>query len=50
MSRLAEDLPEVLEADCNPAIATPAGAVVVDARLKVAAGPLPAADERRHLR
>jgi acetyl coenzyme A synthetase (ADP forming)-like protein len=49
VSKLAEDLPEVLEADCNPAIATPSGVVVVDARLKVASGPAPQVDERRRL-
>jgi acetyl coenzyme A synthetase (ADP forming)-like protein len=36
VSRLAEDLPEVVELDCNPVMATPLGAVVVDARLRVA--------------
>jgi acetyl coenzyme A synthetase (ADP forming)-like protein len=50
VSRLAEDLPEVLEADCNPAIASPSGVVVVDARLRVATGPAPERDDRRRLR
>ncbi len=50
VSRLAEDLPEVLEADCNPAIATPLGVVVVDARLRVAAGAAAPVDDRRRLR
>lgn len=49
VGRLAEDLPEVLEADCNPVIATANGALVVDARLRVADRPPPPADDRRHL-
>ncbi|MBV9206205.1 MAG: acetate--CoA ligase family protein, partial [Actinobacteria bacterium] len=36
VSRLAEDLPEVTELDLNPVIAAPDGAVVVNARVKVA--------------
>ncbi len=35
VSRLADDLPEVLELDLNPVIARPDGAFVVDARIKV---------------
>jgi acyl-CoA synthetase (NDP forming)/GNAT superfamily N-acetyltransferase len=35
VSRLAEDMPEVLELDCNPVIATPGGVLVVDARMRV---------------
>jgi acyl-CoA synthetase (NDP forming)/GNAT superfamily N-acetyltransferase len=35
VSRLADDLPEVTELDLNPVIARPAGAFVVDARIKV---------------
>ena len=35
LGRLAEDLPELAEGDCNPVIATPDGAVVVDARFRV---------------
>jgi len=35
LGRLAEDLPELAEGDCNPVIATPEGAVVVDARFRV---------------
>ncbi len=50
VGRLAEDLPEVLEADCNPAIVSPSGVVVVDARLKVSCGPAAERDERRRLR
>ncbi|HTT86373.1 MAG TPA: acetate--CoA ligase family protein, partial [Acidimicrobiales bacterium] len=50
LGRLAEDLPEVVEADCNPVMATPQGAVVVDARLRVSTESRPAGDEARHLR
>ncbi|HTW10461.1 MAG TPA: GNAT family N-acetyltransferase [Acidimicrobiales bacterium] len=35
VSRLAEDMPEIAELDCNPLIVTPEGALVVDARLRV---------------
>ena len=35
VSRLAEDLPEVAELDCNPVICGPDGVVVVDVRLRV---------------
>jgi acyl-CoA synthetase (NDP forming)/GNAT superfamily N-acetyltransferase len=35
VSRLADDLPEVIELDLNPVIARPEGAFVVDARIKV---------------
>jgi acetyl coenzyme A synthetase (ADP forming)-like protein len=50
LGRLAEDLPEIAEADCNPAIATSSGAVVVDARLRVSADAVARADDVRHLR
>ena len=40
LGRLAEDLPEIAEVDCNPVIATPAGALVVDARFRVSTAPL----------
>jgi acyl-CoA synthetase (NDP forming) len=51
VSRLAEDLPEVAELDCNPVIATSAGAVVVDARLGVGTGGTrPRLEDTRHLR
>jgi acyl-CoA synthetase (NDP forming) len=51
VSRLAEDMPEIVELDCNPVIATPAGALVVDARLRVDPGAArPALDDTRHLR
>jgi acyl-CoA synthetase (NDP forming) len=36
VSRLADDLPEITELDLNPVIATPDGAVAVDARIRVA--------------
>jgi acyl-CoA synthetase (NDP forming) len=35
VSRLADDLPEVLELDLNPVVARPDGVFVVDARVKV---------------
>ena len=50
LGRLAEDLPELVEADCNPVMATPGGAMVVDARLRVSTQRLEAVDETRHLR
>lgn len=33
---LAEDLPQIVELDCNPIIVHPDGATVVDARVRVA--------------
>jgi acetate---CoA ligase (ADP-forming) len=39
LGRLAEDLPELVEADCNPVMANPEGAVVVDARFRVRRAP-----------
>jgi len=36
VSRLTDDLPEITELDLNPVIAGPDGAVVVDARIRVA--------------
>ncbi len=50
LARLAEDLPELREADCNPVMATPAGAMVVDARLRISTRPVEPPDEARHLR
>jgi acyl-CoA synthetase (NDP forming) len=51
VSRLVEDVPEIAELDCNPVIATPAGALVVDARIRVDAGAAPVLSEDiRHLR
>jgi len=35
VSRLADDLPEVAELDLNPVVATPDGALAVDARVRV---------------
>ncbi len=35
LGRLAEDFPELAEADCNPVIASADGAIVVDARIRV---------------
>jgi acyl-CoA synthetase (NDP forming) len=37
LSRLADDHPHIAEIDTNPLTATPHGAVVVDARVRVAA-------------
>jgi acyl-CoA synthetase (NDP forming) len=50
MGKLAEDLPELIEADCNPVMATPQGAVVVDARLRVSTRPVTPPEDARHLR
>ncbi|MCF3143454.1 bifunctional acetate--CoA ligase family protein/GNAT family N-acetyltransferase [Streptomyces platensis] len=35
LSRMADDLPEVAEAECNPVIARPDGITVVDARVRL---------------
>ncbi len=35
VSQLAEALPELVELDCNPVIASPSGAVVVDVKLRL---------------
>jgi acetyl coenzyme A synthetase (ADP forming)-like protein len=37
VSALAEDLPEIVELDLNPVVATPSGVVTVDARLRIEA-------------
>jgi acetyl coenzyme A synthetase (ADP forming)-like protein len=37
LGTLAEDLPQVIEMDCNPVKVTPFDAIVVDARIRVAA-------------
>ena len=50
MGRLAEDLPEIAEADCNPVVATPQGAFVLDARMRVSADVVASLDDVRHLR
>lgn len=49
MGRLAADLPELAEADCNPLLAGPDGCVVIDARLRVRHD-APPTDALRHLR
>jgi acyl-CoA synthetase (NDP forming) len=36
LSALAEDLAEVVELDCNPIVVLERGAVVLDARIRVA--------------
>jgi acyl-CoA synthetase (NDP forming) len=41
VSALAEDLPEVVEVDCNPIIVGERGAVIVDARIRIEAAPVP---------
>jgi acyl-CoA synthetase (NDP forming) len=48
ISALAEDLPAIAELDMNPVIVRPEGAVVVDARVRVAPvdPPLPVAARR----
>jgi acyl-CoA synthetase (NDP forming) len=51
VSRLAEDMPEVAELDCNPVIATADGVLVVDARIRVDFGTArPGVEDIRHLR
>ncbi len=47
LGRLAEDLPEVAEADLNPVMATPDGAVTVDAKIRVSPPPPREPDVRR---
>jgi len=50
LGRLAADLPEVVEGDCNPVIASPEGAVVVDARFRVDRTTPPTGSPVRQLR
>jgi len=50
VGRLVEDLPEIAELDCNPVLATATGAVVVDARLRVAPGVARSVEDSRDLR
>jgi acyl-CoA synthetase (NDP forming) len=51
VSRLAEDMPEVVELDCNPVIVTPDGVLVVDARIRVDFGTTRSGvEDIRHLR
>jgi acyl-CoA synthetase (NDP forming)/GNAT superfamily N-acetyltransferase len=40
-SRLAYDLPDVADLDCNPVIVSPDGAVVVDVKVRLAPTPVP---------
>jgi acetyl coenzyme A synthetase (ADP forming)-like protein len=35
IGRLAEDLPELAELDCNPVVASPSGALVLDVKLRI---------------
>jgi hypothetical protein len=39
MTALAAAHPEIAELDCNPVIAGPGGALIVDARVRIAAPP-----------
>jgi acetyl coenzyme A synthetase (ADP forming)-like protein len=51
VSRLVEEMPEVVELDCNPVIATPDGVLVVDARLRIDPVAAPhLVEDTRHLR
>jgi len=51
VSRLAEDMPEVVELDCNPVIVSAEGALVVDARLRIDPEvSRPLLEDTRHLR
>ena len=49
LGRMAAELPELAEADCNPLLATPQGCTVVDARIRVRPEP-PDTDAFRRLR
>lgn len=40
VSRLADDLPEVAELDCNPVVASAAGVVALDVKVRLAPAPL----------
>ena len=42
VSAMVEAHPEIVELDCNPLIAGPSGAVIVDARVRVETAPAPA--------
>ena len=50
LGRLAEDLPEIAECDCNPVIATSTGAFVVDARMRISTDDVARADDVGRLR
>jgi acyl-CoA synthetase (NDP forming) len=39
---MVEAHPEIVEMDCNPVVVLPAGAVVVDARIRIESPPAPA--------
>ncbi len=41
IGRMADDHPEIAELDCNPVVASPQGAVVLDARVRVELPPRP---------
>jgi acyl-CoA synthetase (NDP forming) len=40
ISAMVEAHPEIAELDCNPVIATPAGAMIVDARVRIETAPV----------
>ncbi len=42
VSAMVDTHPEIVELDCNPLIASPAGALIVDARVRVEIAPVPA--------
>jgi hypothetical protein len=42
VSRLADDVAEIADLDCNPVIVSPTGATVVDAKIRLVARPRPA--------
>ena len=48
LGQLADDLPELAEVDCNPVVATPGGALVLDARIRLHPDQR-AVDKRRRL-
>ena len=50
VGRLVDDVPEVAELDLNPVVVTPAGAAIVDIKVRLAAHLGPAGDVARQLR
>jgi acyl-CoA synthetase (NDP forming) len=50
LARLAEDHPSIVELDCNPVIVTPTAALVVDAKVRVAAPEYHPPESLRRLR